>query len=108
VFREGRRFHSPWAVLHARRRSTQEELPAGPRLAIVAGRKFHTAVERNRARRVLRETTRMLLREAADSWDLVLVARGDLLREPYEARLANLADLFLRAGVLREGVASAT
>ncbi len=80
----------------------------GIRLAIVAGRQFQTAVERNRARRVLREASRSVLSEAAGSWDLVLVARGDVLLEPYEARLRNMTDLFHRAGALPEGVASPT
>lgn len=108
VFQEGRRFHSPSVLLHARRRSADEEVPSGPRLTVVAGRQFRTAVARNRARRLLRETSRLLLREAAADWDLVLVARPEVLIESHGTRRENLTRLFRGADVLCERVTSPT
>ncbi len=112
VFREGRHFHSQSVVLHARRRPVQEGAAPGCRLAVVAGRQFRSAVERNRVRRLLRETSRLLLREMTSgmtsSWDLVLVARGDVLGGAHETRLEDLTELFRSAGVLRERVGSPT
>ncbi len=93
------------AVVHARRRSGEESTQSGPRLTVIAGRSFPTAVARNRARRILREAGRVLLRDTHDSWDLVLVGRPEALDQPYEARLQTLADLFGRAGVLPEKAA---
>ena len=100
VFREGRRFPSPWAVLHARRRTREEGISGVPRLAIIAGRRFRTAVARNRARRVLRETCREILRDLHAPWDLLLVARPEVLTVAHRSRLETLTRLLRAAGVL--------
>ena len=100
VFREGRRFPSPAAVLHARLRAADEPAPPGPRLAIIAGRRFPTSVARNRARRLLRETSRLLLAQIQAGWDLLFVARPEVLVLPYQARLQVLSDLLHKAGIL--------
>ena len=99
---EGRRFHSPCVVLHARRRGPDEELPPLPRLAVVAGRRFRTAVARNRARRVLRESSRVALADGEAPWDLVVVARPQVLALPFPDRLNAMAELLGEAGVLGE------
>ena len=91
-FKTAARVYSPPVVLHARRRTENPLL--GVRLGVIASKRVGGAVVRNRARRVLRETCRLLLRERPGSWDLVLVARsGDRpagLRGPaeYPSRLA--------------------
>jgi len=77
-------------------------MATGPRMAVIANRKVGSAVSRNHARRILRETSRVLLRELQDNWDLLLVARAAVLEEPYNVRLRTLAELFRRAEVLRE------
>lgn len=83
-------------------------MPAGPRLAVTAGRSFPTAVARNRARRTLREVSRELLRDAQGSHDILVVARPSALDQPYQARLQTLTGLFDQAGLLaaKEGVAA--
>ena len=93
---------APCAVLHARRRSREEEPHSGPRLAVVAGKRFPNAVARNRARRLLREMTRSALAGGAASWDLILVARTELLESSHPARLAMVLDLLRKARVLDE------
>jgi ribonuclease P protein component len=107
VFREGRRFSSPAAVLHTRLRAEAEPVPPGPRLTIIAGRRFSGAVARNRARRLLRETARLLLARVAAPWDLLLVARTEVLALPYQLRRRLLSELFCQAGVVAEEVAAA-
>jgi RNase P protein component len=57
---------------------------------------------------LLREASRLLLREAAADWDLVLVARPEVLSESYATRIENLTRLFRGADVLCERVASPT
>jgi len=47
----------------------------GPRLGITTGKKVGCAVERNRARRVVRAAAAELLRETRDSVDIVVVCR---------------------------------
>ncbi len=97
---EGRRFHSPCFVLHARRRGLDEELAPLPRLAVVAGRRFRTAVARNRARRVLRETSRLALAGGEAPWDLVIVARPQVLALSFPDRLNVITELLREARVL--------
>ncbi len=108
VLQEGRRFHSPQAVLHARLRTGEDDSSAGLRLTVVAGRRFPNAVSRNRARRVLREASRSLLRDCDASWDLVLVARPSSLEQSYGDRLGTLANLFQEARVLPDGGEAST
>jgi ribonuclease P protein component len=107
VFREGRRFSCPWAVLQARGRTAEEQQAAGLRVAVVAARGFPTAVARNRARRLLRESCRVALGEAGGRWDLVLVARREVLSVPFAARVEALSALLREAGVLGEKAAAA-
>jgi ribonuclease P protein component len=101
-FDQGRRLYSPAVVLHARRREPAEPLPPLPRLAIIAGRRFPNAVARNRARRVLREACRLALAGAPAPWDLILVARPQLLTLSPQARRHAVADLLGQAGALAQ------
>ena len=56
------------------------------RLGIVASRKVGGAVERNRAKRRLREVFRRFERRAEDrSMDVVAIAKVDLVRAPFDA-----------------------
>jgi len=72
------------------------------RVGITASRKVGNAVERNRARRLLREAARQLYMHIAQGWDIVLVARSPLLkvREPKVERvlkqLLDRANLWVR------------
>jgi ribonuclease P protein component len=100
ALQEGRRFHSPQAVLHARRRGGEDGAAVGIRLTVVAGRRFANAVSRNRARRIVREAGRELLRDQEGPWDLLLVARPNALEQPSSDRRQTLAELFRQAGVL--------
>ncbi len=97
AFEEGVRVYSPWAVLHARRR---EEPPSGPRLGIIASKRVGGAVARNRARRLLRETSRRLLPGQDAPWDVLLVARPTVLQTTFPERLRTLRGMFEKAGVM--------
>ncbi len=103
AFQEGVRVYSPRAVLHARRRGEEEGVPGTARLAIVTGRRFPNAVARNRARRLLRETSRVVLSGLGAPWDLVLVARTEVLASSFPERLTLLRELFEKAGILAKG-----
>ena len=101
TFREGRRFYSPWAVLQARLRRTGERVAPGPRLAVVAGKRFRNAVTRNRARRLLRETYRASVADGMGDWDLVAIARPEILNVRFLELSAATADLLRQARALR-------
>ena len=75
---------------------------AGHRLgATAAKRTFHDAHERNRAKRLLRESFRLLRPDfAGGPWDLVLVARRPILRAKEPQVRAELAAHCRAAGIL--------
>jgi ribonuclease P protein component len=106
VFREGRRFLLPWAVIHARRRDPEEHIPALTRVTVIAGRRFPTAVVRNRAKRILREACRAALGHVQTPWDVLLVARPEVLGAPYSERVPAIADALRQAGVIPEKAAA--
>ncbi len=107
ALREGRRVHSSGVVLHAFRRAADESPPGGCRIALVAGRRFPNAVARNRAKRLLRETSRPLLSDSRAPWDLVFIARQQILALPAPTRTALVSNLLHQAGVLSEEAVTA-
>jgi ribonuclease P protein component len=107
IFHEGRRAYSPWAVLHSRRRASGDDGVSGPRLAVIAGRRFRNAIVRNRARRLLREACRVALPGSAGPWDLILVARPEVLQSKHTERVAALSAALEEVGVIRRKTACA-
>lgn len=69
---------------------------------MVASRSVGGAVERNRARRLLREAMRPLLREVATGRDLLLVARPDM-REASLSQVSAAVQAVLRRAKLMAG-----
>ncbi|HKO09972.1 MAG TPA: ribonuclease P protein component [Alphaproteobacteria bacterium] len=99
------RWVAPGLILQAYKRRPAD--PAkGPadavRLGLTASRKVGGAVERNRARRRLREAARLLLPAGAEpGYDLVLVARAATLRRPFAALVEDLRTALERLRVAR-------
>lgn len=77
VFREGRSHAGRHLILYAFPRESGDE---GPRLGISVGRKVGGAVERNRVKRVLRESFWACAEPLPDSHDFVIVARPEAAR----------------------------
>ena len=108
TLREGRRFHSSYAVLHARRRTPVETESELPRVGIATGRRFRSAVSRNRAKRVLRESCRAALGGSAGPWDLLVKARTEVLDSTYQERIEALTGMLRAAGVVTDKEAAVT
>jgi ribonuclease P protein component len=107
VRRDGRSHAHPLVVLIARRRTGEEALPGGvelpaelTRVGFVAGKSVGTAVDRNRAKRLLREALRALADRLAPGWDLVLIARRPLAASKLSETRAALEQVLRRAKVL--------
>jgi len=77
------------------------------RFGITASRRVGNAVERNRARRLLREAARKLYRDACGGWDVVLVARSALPVSGEDEVRSALKTMLERAGLLYEAKADA-
>lgn len=72
------------------------------RIGITASRKVGGAVQRNRARRLLREAARHLYPHLEPGWDLVLVARATLNAASEPQVEAALRALLQRSGLWQD------
>ena len=79
------------------------KLPDGspPRLGVVTSKKIGGAVERSRARRLLRETFRQHQHELAQPVELVLVARNSIAGKNFAGVEKDFLAALNRAGVLK-------
>ena len=76
VRRDGKSYAHPLVVLIALNSETNDQPRV--RVGVAAGKSVGTAVYRNRAKRLLRETMRTLLPSIASGSDLILIARPAL------------------------------
>ena len=95
VRRTGKSFAHPLVVLVALP-NNQEQI----RFAVSAGRRVGNAVQRNRAKRLLREAARDFLPQVSTGWDVVLVARPPLPEAEFQDVKAAVGLLFNRANLL--------
>ena len=70
------------------------------RLGLVVGKKVGGAVQRNRAKRLIREAVN--IRTLAAGWDVVVIARLGLQSAKYQCVEQELQQLLLKAGIARE------
>lgn len=73
---------------------------AAPRVGITASKKIGNAVKRNRARRVIRESTRELYPHMKPGYDLVLVSRGKTPFVNSKTVMTDIASALEELGVL--------
>jgi ribonuclease P protein component len=94
VRRTGKSYAHPLLILVAVRSGER-----GKRLAVTAGKRLGGAVERNRARRRIREAVRPLVDKLPEGWDFLLVARSGAKSAPFGDLAEAVRGLFARAGV---------
>ncbi|WP_322494837.1 ribonuclease P protein component [Chloroflexus sp.] len=96
VRHEGRTVTSPWLALTVapgRRNAV--------RCGFVAGRRIGGAVQRNRARRRVREAVRLLLPSLQSGYDLVFMIRSpEVVEAPFSQLQADIAALLRQACLL--------
>ncbi len=88
--------HALFVVYYAKNR-----LGTG-RLGITVNKKFGKAVRRNRARRLLKESYRLLEPAVVPGYDIVLVARARILSCLCPQLLFAMKKTFLSIGLVRE------
>jgi ribonuclease P protein component len=94
VYDEGQSWSHPLLVLVARPNSL-----GFSRVGVTASRRTGSAVARNRAKRLLREAARHLYSQLASGWDVMLIARADVLKAKEPQVEEALASLLKRAGL---------
>lgn len=93
VFDVGRSLHAERVVLfHA---------PGSDEVAVVASRRVGGAVQRNRARRILREAWREVASLAGDGDDVVIVAREAIRGAKTQDLVAEMTELLRREPSVR-------
>lgn len=95
VRRTGKSYAHPFVVLVVQ----ASEAPR-VRVGVTAGRSVGGAVQRNRAKRLLREAMRPLLPQLIPGWDLVLIARPALLSSSLQDIHQTLTNLLRRAQLI--------
>lgn len=95
VYRNGRPYRSSLLVI----RMLKTEAPQN-RFGFAVGATLGKAVVRNRTKRRLREAIRSL--PLAPGWDVVVTARKGAEQASYKQLRDEAANLFRRAGLLRE------
>lgn len=97
VFRAGRPLHGRSLSLYGRVREDRDEA----RVAVIAGKKVGGAVDRNRAKRRLRAALDLL--PLPPGVDLVVVASGTVLSDPFDRLLAECDRLLGRISAREAG-----
>ncbi len=95
VRRTGKSYAHPFVVL-----VVQANEASNVRVGITAGRSVGGAVQRNRAKRLLREAMRPLLSDLPPGWDLILIARKALPAESLQDIRQALTSLLRRAEII--------
>lgn len=95
VRRDGKSYAHPYVVLLVQ----ASEAPR-VRVGVTAGRSVGGAVQRNRAKRMLREAIRPLLPELNPGWDMILIARPTILTASLLEIHQAIIQLLHRANIL--------
>lgn len=95
VRQSGKSYAHPLVVL-----VIQANGSAYTKVGVTAGKTTGSAVHRNRAKRLLRETVRPLLPSIASGWDLILIARPALVTATLADTRIAVNTLFNRAHIL--------
>jgi ribonuclease P protein component len=96
VRRTGKSYAHPLVVLVAQASESAHPVHVG----VAAGKTVGTAIQRNRAKRILREAMRPLLEALPADWDVALIARPALVAATLEETRAALTHLLRRAKIL--------
>jgi len=106
VRREGTSYAHPFIVLVTHRRDahpqdTRLNEQASVRIGVAAGRSIGSAVERNRAKRRMREAIRPLIPYIPTGWDLLFLARRPQQQADFQQLQAAVKNVLHRAKLLK-------
>jgi len=90
--KEGKIYHSPFFGLLVNKRSEIKDQRLESRFGLIVSKKVHKrAVKRNRVKRLLRESVRLLLPKVKPGFDAVFLTKKKILEEEKKKREEELA-----------------
>jgi ribonuclease P protein component len=90
---QGRRWHGRYLALNAAPADPNASNTNETRIGYIASKSLGKAVQRNRARRLMREAARSLKDVIPPSWDVVLIAQPAIIQE--NARMQQVREELL-------------
>lgn len=103
VYKSGRKIYSK-SFLLIYKKSKQSELPNGfllPRFGFVASKKVGKAVERNKAKRILREAIKQEFPRLRTNFEIVFVAFKGISDKPFQTLHEEVQVVFKKAGLYK-------
>lgn len=97
LYHRGRSYVNPGVVIYVMKNKS-----GARRLGITVAKKIGSAVERNRAKRIIREAYRNLERKTIEGFDLVIVARKKTIYLKSTDLVRALSGMFSSAGILKK------
>jgi len=79
------------------------QAPASPRLGVITPGRIGRAVDRNRARRLVREAFRLHRGDLAPAVDLVVIARPSIVGKCFQGVEKDFLTILRKAGLLQLG-----
>jgi ribonuclease P protein component len=95
VRRTGRSYAHPFLVLVAAPNNLEHS-----RFGFTAGRSVGGAVQRNRVKRRMRAALQQFANELHPGWDIILIARPEMINAPWKQLIQALGQLLKRAKIL--------
>lgn len=96
AYSKGKSFVSPSLVTYCVKKKY-----GSVRVGITTGKKIGCAVERNRARRVIRAAFREIENDIHGNWDIVFVARTKTPHDKMQIVLEQMKDHLKKAGLIQ-------
>ena len=101
IQKEGKIYHSPFFGLLVNKRSEIKDQRLESRFGLIVSKKVHKrAVKRNRVKRLLRESVRLLLPKVKPGFDAVFLTKKKILEEDFSAVSQTVSRVFEEAGIL--------
>lgn len=94
--REGRTYHQRFLTLSLAPNACDHN-----RYGFITGKRLGNAVKRNRVRRLLREAVRQLHPHLRTGFDVVIVARREIVGQPFRAIYRTIEVAMTKAGLVR-------
>lgn len=97
IYNKGKSVGERYVVLFYRKNN----LPYN-RMGFLASKKVGNSVERNRARRLMKESFRRLIKDVLEGRDYIFIARNTIGNASMEEVKVSMFSAFKRAGLLKE------